>query len=72
LPPTSSNNILNGGESEISCSTMKAVEPGHESQATVFMESIDHLDVIDYSKTHELFCTKSPTTTNTIIRKMIK
>ncbi|CAO3659910.1 unnamed protein product [Umbelopsis ramanniana] len=77
LPPsvketTTSSSIVNGGESEILCSTMKAAEPEHESQATVFLESINNLDVIDYSETHKLFCTKSPTHTNTIIRKMVK
>lgn len=69
---TSSSSMVDGSESEISCSTMKAAELDHESQAADFLESIDNLDTIDYSETHKLFCTKSTRQTNDIIRKMIK
>jgi hypothetical protein len=67
------SSIVSSGESEMSCSTTKpATETDHESQATVFLENINNLDVVDYSQTHTLFCTKNPSETNTIIRKMIK
>ncbi|KAI9283790.1 ribonuclease H-like domain-containing protein [Umbelopsis sp. AD052] len=62
--------MLSSVESEMAHSTTKATD--HESQAAAFQQNIDTLDLVDYSQTHTLFCTKSPTETNAIIRKMIK
>ncbi|KAI8580900.1 hypothetical protein K450DRAFT_235131 [Umbelopsis ramanniana AG] len=73
LPPSvKESSIISSVESEMSCSTTKATEPNHESQATVFQQNIDNLELVDYSQTHKLFCTKNPVETNAIIRKMIK
>ncbi|KAG2184303.1 hypothetical protein INT44_009318 [Umbelopsis vinacea] len=71
LPPSvEESSMLSSVESEMAHSTTKATD--HESQAAAFQQNIDTLDLVDYSQTHTLFCTKSPTETNAIIRKMIK
>ncbi|KAH8548701.1 ribonuclease H-like domain-containing protein [Umbelopsis sp. PMI_123] len=38
----------------------------------LFLESINNLDVVDYSQSHKLYCTRNPVETNAIIRNMVK
>jgi len=60
-------------EPESPCSTTSRISPSrHPDNRVFFVEDIDALAVLDHRKTHTLYCTKSPSETNSIIKEMIK
>ncbi|CAO3678389.1 unnamed protein product [Umbelopsis vinacea] len=57
---------------ESPCSTTSVLPPSDNGERLLLREDIEALSVIDHRDTHKLYCTKSPSEANSIIRKMVK